>query len=120
MNATQGERIVPDHVRPDQVFDFDVYFDAGLLKDVHDGYKRLHTAAPDIFYTSLNGGHWIVTRYDDQVRILKDSEHFSNRELDIPKSNSPNVMIPLNLDPPDHVRYRALLLKYFGPKAIRD
>lgn len=111
---------VPPHVRPEQVFDFDIYFDQELVQDAHSGYKRLHKLAPDIFFTPRNGGHWIVTRYEDQVQILRDVEHFSNRELDIPKSNSPYVMIPLNLDPPEHTRYRAVLMRYFGAAPVRD
>lgn len=111
---------VPDHVSPEQVFDFDIFFDEELVRDAHSGYKRLHGAAPDIFFTPRNGGHWIVTRYDDQMQILRDVEHFSNRELDIPKSNSPHVMIPLNLDPPEHTRYRAVLMRYFGAAPIRN
>ena len=32
-------------------FDFDIYKDARLQADLHDGFKSLHAAAPDIFWT---------------------------------------------------------------------
>ena len=109
---------IPDHVASDQVFDFDIYADDRLKDDLHGGFKSLHAAAPDIFYTPRNGGHWVVTRFDLISHIMRDSAHFSNRLMDIPKTDTTFVMIPLNLDPPDHAPYRAVLVRYFSPKAI--
>lgn len=108
----------PGHIHPDQIVDFDIYAEPSLFAGVHEGYQRLHSGAPDIFYTPRNGGHWIVTRFDAMSQILRDAEHFSSRELDIPKSNSANVMIPLNLDPPDHAAYRAVLMRHLDRKTI--
>lgn len=110
---------IPTHVKSDQVVPVDIYFDERFKKDLHLGWHSLHAEAPDIFFTPFNGGHWVVTRFDLMSTILRDSEHFSNRELDIPASNSPNVMIPLNLDPPDHTPYRIALMAHFDGKAIR-
>ncbi|MET0987016.1 MAG: cytochrome P450 [Steroidobacteraceae bacterium] len=109
---------VPAHVKQSQVVPVDIYFDARFKKDLHLGWHSLHADAPDIFFTPFNGGHWVVTRFDLMSTILRDSEHFSNRELDIPASNSPNVMIPLNLDPPDHTPYRIALMAHFDRKSI--
>lgn len=118
MNNSSPNVTVPSHVRSEQVVDFDVYTDEALKADLHLGYHALHGTKPDIFYTPRNGGHWMVTRYDLMVPILRDTTHFSNRELDIPKSNSPNVMIPLNLDPPEHARYRAALMRFFDHRTV--
>lgn len=109
---------VPSHVADSQVVDFDIYLDSHMREDLHMGLRRLHSVAPDVFYTPRNGGHWVVTRMDQMTKILQDPEHFSNRELTIPKSNSNNVMIPLNLDPPDHLQYRIVLMRSFDRKAI--
>jgi len=98
MNAEEPVVSVPAHVSPQQVFDFDIYIEPKLAANPHRGYKSLHGTTPDIFYTPRNGGHWVVTRFDHMVAILRDAEHFSNKELVIPKSNSTNVMLPLNLD----------------------
>ena len=99
-------------------FDFDIYKDARLQADLHGGFKTLHAAAPDIFWTPRNGGHWVVTRYDLISQIMRDSVHFSNSQMNIPKTETPFVMIPLNLDPPDHTPFRAVLVRYFSPKAV--
>ena len=99
-------------------FDFDIYRDVRLQDDLHGGFKSLHAAAPDIFWTPRNGGHWVVTRYDLISQIMRDSVHFSNAQMNIPKTETPFVMIPLNLDPPDHTPFRAVLVRYFSPKAV--
>ncbi|WP_336967472.1 cytochrome P450 [Sphingobium aromaticiconvertens] len=111
--------LVPAYVKDEQIFDFDHFMDRRFEVDLQKGYSSLHAEAPDIFYTPRNGGFWVVTRYDLMEQVLRDTEHFSNRELDIPKSNSPYVMIPLNLDPPDHLPFRMALMRHFDPKTIR-
>jgi cytochrome P450 len=118
MNAEVAALAVPEHVKPEQVIDFDIYTEKRLFENLHQAYKELHGSAPDIFFTPRNGGHWIITRFDLMSGILRDAEHFSSRELDIPKSNSHNVMIPLNLDPPDHAAYRAALMRHFDRKFV--
>lgn len=118
MEMAASDLAVPDNVRSDLVVDWDIYTEPKLLQDVHLGWHSLHESAPDIFWTPRNGGHWVVMRYDDQVRVLTDAEHFSSRELHIPPMFNDTVMIPLNLDPPDHTRYRAVLMRHFGPGAI--
>lgn len=109
---------IPAHVRPEQVVDYDYFDDPRLEGDVHIGMRSLHFDAPDVFYSPRNGGFWVVTRHDLMKEVLRDTEHFSNRELSIPKSNSPNLMIPLNLDPPEHLPFRMVLMRQFDRKVI--
>ena len=117
--AAQNEKVViPDHVRPDQVFEFDIYKDPGLLEDLHLGYHDLKRRAPEIFYTPFNGGHWMVTSSALFQRVLKDPANFSNAEIEIPKTMSPHRAIPINLDPPEHTPYRVMLMRHFTPKII--
>lgn len=111
---------VPDHVRTDQIVDYDYFCDARIDNDVQLDVHKLHNETPDIFYSPRQGGFWVVTRFHLMSQILKDTEHFSNRELSIPKSNSPNVMIPLNLDPPEHLGYRMALMRHFDRKKIAE
>ena len=118
MSTTSRPANGPDYVRDDQIVYYDRFEDSRIESDVQLDAHKLHSEAPDIFYSPCNGGHWVVTRFDDMSNLLKDSEHFSNRELDIPPSNSPNVMIPLNLDPPEHLGYRMALMRHFDRKHI--
>ena len=116
--STPAASAVPSFVRPDLVVDFDIYSDPTLLAQPHRGYLALHGKTPDIFYTPRNGGHWVITRFDYMAQILRDPVHFSSRELTIPKSNSKYVMLPLNLDPPDHAAYRATLMRHLDRKWV--
>lgn len=111
---------IPSHVRPEQVHSFDIYSDPRLLKDVHTGYRALQLEAPEIFFTPRNGGHWVVTRFDLIEKVIKDTDNFSNRELEIPKTRSPFVAIPINLDPPEHTPYRKMLMRHFTPRMVAD
>lgn len=109
---------VPPHVSPESVFDFDLYCDARLTDDLQASYATLHSEAPDIFFTPRNGGHWMFTRYEHIFDVVRDPEHFSAREMQIPRVENPPIMIPLNLDPPDNIPYRHALMPYFSPKAV--
>lgn len=118
MDKAVADWTVPEGIGDDLVVDWDIYTAEKLREDIHLGWHWLHDHAPDIFWTPRNGGHWVVMRHDDQVAVLKDAEHFSSRELHIPPMFNANVMIPLNLDPPEHTRYRAVLMRTFGPAPI--
>ncbi len=109
---------VPDHVPADRVFEFNIYGDPRLTDDVQASYQSLHGDAPDIFYSPLNGGHWMITRYEHIFDIVKDYEHFSVREMQIPRIENPPVFIPLSLDPPTNLPYRQALMPHFSPKAV--
>lgn len=111
---------VPPHVRPEQVYRFDIYSDERLLRDLHTGYHAMQQEAPEIFWTPRNGGHWLVTRFDLIEQVIKDAASFSNRELEIPKTQSPFQAIPINLDPPEHTPYRKMLMRYFTPRMVSD
>ncbi len=116
--SASAEVSVPEHIRPDQIYPFDIYQDPRLLRDVHLGYREMAQEAPEIFYTPKNGGHWLVTSYDLVEKVVRDAANFSNREIEIPKTESPFVAIPINLDPPEHTPYRRMLMKHFTPRVI--
>lgn len=119
MNAPLGSRTIPDHVPADLVHDFDMYDDPGLRRDLHRQYARLHNEAPPVFWTPLNGGHWMVTRFDAITQVVMDTTHFSTEHSQIPPIENPPRFLPLNYDPPENMPYRKLLMPYFSPKAIK-
>ncbi len=110
---------VPEHVQADRVFDLDIYNDARFTEDLHESYTTLHEDAPDIFYTPRNGGHWVFSRFDDMAKVLRDYNHFSVREMQIPRVENPPVFIPLSLDPPQSVPYRQALMPHFTLNAVQ-
>lgn len=110
---------VPEHIPETVVFDFDIYGDDRLTENLHESYESLHRDAPDVFWTPRNGGHWMITRYEDIMDVVRDPEHFSVREMQIPRVEDPPLFIPLSLDPPDNIPYRQALMPFFAPKTVR-
>jgi cytochrome P450 len=97
-------------------------FVAGLH---HRRFAALRRDAPVSWHHEPAGrGFWAVTRHADVVRVARDPATFcSGRGLfidDLPPGDprdSPGVLI--NMDPPRHVRYRALVAKGFVPRMIQ-
>lgn len=110
---------VPSHIPPHLVFDFDIYADPRIGEDVQGSYAAALEEVPDIFWTRLNGGHWIAKSFDAIGTIVLDPEHFSVREMQIPRVENPPFFIPLSLDPPDNLPYRKAMMPMFGPAAIK-
>lgn len=100
------------------VFDFDIYSDPLLAKDVHAGYLALKEKAPPLFWTPRNGGHWVALASTDVLHIMQHPEKFSNRQLSIPANPDAPRMIPESLDPPEHRKYRQFLRPWFESSAI--
>ena len=117
--ATRAAEI-PPHVRPEQVFELDIYADPRIGDDVQGSYSQALRDAPDIFWTPLNGGHWVVKRLDLIADIVKKPDVFSAREMQIPRVANPPRFIPLSLDPPENVPYRHVLMPKFSPRAVAE
>lgn len=119
----------PDHVPEELVYDFDMYFDEGLLREPHGRMAEILRDAPPIFWTPRNGGYWVVARYDEVYAASRDTETFSSvlnspEELAWLRANLPEEIkhfplpTPINLDPPLHSIFRGPLQKTFSPKAM--
>jgi cytochrome P450 len=109
---------VPAHVPPELVREFD-YLSCPPGQNIVDFWKPLHDG-PDIFFTPCNGGHWVMTRFDDVAAILADPRRFSSRFVNVPKSAVPEAMPIIGTDPPLHTDYRRLVAPFFSPKAIHN
>lgn len=119
MNAHSTISAVPDHIPEHLVFDFDIYGDPRVSQDVQGSYAAVMADAPDIFWSRLHGGHWIAKSFDAITQIVTDPEHFSVREMQIPRVENPPFFIPLSLDPPENLPYRRAMMPMFGPVAIK-
>jgi len=111
----------PD-TRPDiparLVADVDIFNLDGVQSDVQLAWRRLQQAYPDIFWTPRNGGHWIATRAADIRHIQSEHRSFSNSQTFIPAAQLPAKLVPLNLDPPEHGAFRAILAPAFTPSVL--
>lgn len=84
-----------------------------------ESWIALRDKSPGIIWTTANGGHWIATRGDLIRSILADYEHFSSRQLMVPKEFAISQLIPVGADPPEHLQYRALVNKIFSPASVK-
>jgi len=68
---------------------------------------------------------WAITKHADIIELSKQPELFLNAPrlavftLDMPPPPEGEVRHLLNMDPPDHARYRRLASSWFTPRAIR-
>lgn len=112
---------IPAHVAPSLVREFDLYKTSAEDGDYHTWYHTRYQAAdtPDIFWTTANGGHWVATRGEDFKRFVGEPEFYSSSINTVPRERVFGVpVVPLQLDPPDHAKYRALLTPAFSPKSV--
>ncbi|HUP84435.1 MAG TPA: cytochrome P450 [Acidimicrobiales bacterium] len=89
----------------------DVY-DPAFLADPYPAYARLRDEDP---VHQVQPGAWLVSRYDDVTRILRDHDRFSSSPMNM---GAPGFKFLIGSDPPDHTRLRRLVNKPFHPAAI--
>lgn len=112
--------LAPAHVPAELVTDVDIYALPGHADDPQLAWKALDTpGGPGLVWTPRNGGHWIVTGGDLIWTLLADIERLSARDLAVPPGTSLYPMIPNQSDEPEHRHYRATILPFFRPRAIR-
>ena len=124
MQATAAVR--PSHVPPELVGGFNLMDDPSMLPqplgDPHTAIARL-LDGPPVFYSlnmTRNGeGAWIVGRAEDQRRVLEDGVTFSsNRNIFSSALGETWPLIPLEIDPPEHGKWRSLLNPLLSPRRV--
>jgi cytochrome P450 len=101
------------------VFDFDIYGDPRVGEDVQGSYAAALADAPDVFWTGATAATGSSRVSTPSRRWSLDPEHFSVREMQIPRVENPPFFIPLSLDPPENLPYRRAMMPMFGPVAIK-
>ncbi|MDG2002302.1 MAG: cytochrome P450 [Novosphingobium sp.] len=131
-NSRTVER--PSHVPEEAVHEFDYFRDEGLFTDPHQRILDLVDAAPPLFWTPHNGGHWMAVGYNEAFHILREPETFSSALMSaeaaqqagptrLPDGRRIPMMTPIMMDPPQHTRLRGPLQKTFSPRtaiALKD
>jgi cytochrome P450 len=82
-------------------------------------YAGLRDFAPAVsapFSRSRSGNVVILSRYDDVHRALRAPELFEANGANEMGQQRP--VIPLDIDPPEHAKYRKLLDPLFSPRAV--
>jgi cytochrome P450 len=132
LDSIRVDRPAPPHVPKDRLVD--LAFAMGMVpNDLVDPYEPCGwLSGPEIprllfnpkgeagYGISGSNGSWVVTHYEDIDRVYSDNEAFSNKGT----AEFQRVIgetfrsIPLAIDPPEHGKYRAFLLKYLSPSRV--
>lgn len=117
----------PAHVPDALVYDFDAYRDPELIADAPKRIARMVKEAPPVFWTPRAGGQWVIQDYEALFKAYRDWDTFSSSFATPEQVKAMAAMVPpgvrvpqarpINLDPPEHTKYRAPLQKTFSPKA---
>ena len=92
----------------------------------HDQYKRLRAEQPICWHEAPpHAGFWAVTKYKDIQHISRTPQDFSswrggtNLEDYGEEDIGPIRMLLVNMDPPQHVKYRKLISRGFTPRMVK-
>lgn len=127
MQAASVNAEIPAHVPPELVRPFSHMASEGMLPAPGAcPYRTLQQLyrGPRIFYSPPLGrmleGNWVLTRNEDIRYVLTHADIFSSKGI----AGFSHLlgeswdMIPLEVDPPDHTRYRQFLGPLFSPGRV--
>jgi cytochrome P450 len=114
----------PDHVPPELVVDAPIAGQAPgsdpylQLAALHDGPRAIFKApSPD-----QPNGAWVISRAEDVRFVLQNAALFSSREI-APFARYVGETwptIPIELDPPEHMKFRLPLNPIFSPNRMKQ
>ncbi len=92
----------------------------------HPEWTYLRRHAPVFWYDRPNvDPFWAITRHADIIELSKQPERFLNEPRiavftnEMPPPEERSVRHLLNMDPPDHGKYRNVASKQFTPRVVR-
>ena len=75
-----------------------------------------------LVHSDLYGGFWMLTRFDDVTAAALDHESFTSAVVGTtvipPSQPRADPLLPIELDPPEHSRYRGLVNALFAKPRI--
>lgn len=105
-----------EHGRP--VRDFD--FHGRALDDVFAEYREMHERCP-VAHSPRYGGFTFIAKHEDVFSAERQPDVYSVApSMLLPSFGTDVPMIPIDIDPPEHLAYRRLLLPLFTPRALDE
>ncbi|HEX7855555.1 MAG TPA: cytochrome P450 [Sphingobium sp.] len=114
---------IPDHVPAELVYDAKVTEGAEFLAAPHKYMAELHQKAPPIYFdpgSEHRPPAWQLLKYEDAYFALRKPEYFTTFGSGPFPRDPENYwrILPLEVDPPEHRKYRAIVDPLVTPKAI--
>jgi cytochrome P450 len=100
-----------------------VDFDPADVESLQDPYPRFAAfrKGTQLRYSRAHGGFWVACRYDEVRDIASQPNLFSSAVgTTIPALANARPLIPLEVDPPAHSRFRKLLSPYFTRRRAEE
>lgn len=89
-----------------------------LAPRFHETLARVRASCP-VTRSDRHGGFWLVTGYDDVLRVAQDWGTFSSAHgLTVPPAPITVRNIPVEVDPPLHRAYRRLINPHLTPAVV--
>ncbi len=112
---------VPDHVPPELIRQAGLIYGPEFLADPYKFFPAMHEKFPPVFYdVGPFGNAWVLTKHEDALFALRHAEYFSNEDA-TPFPRDPNnyfYFIPIEIDPPDHRKYRNIVDPIVSPQGV--
>ncbi|HET7769797.1 MAG TPA: cytochrome P450 [Chloroflexota bacterium] len=100
--------------------DFDIH-DPAFAADPYPTYDRLRADCP-VVHGTKHGGYWLLTRYEDVREAARDWRTYTSSVPGVTSipvaTRRTEPQLPLEVDPPLHSRYRALVNPVFSQARI--
>lgn len=91
-----------------------------LSEVLYSTLARMRSGCP-VAHSDQHGGFWVVTDYDDVLRVAQDWETFSSAHgLTVPAAPIATRSIPVEVDPPIQRVYKRLINRYFTPAVVSE
>lgn len=114
---------IPDHVPPELVFDLGHIVSPEFLRDPYEFYPSLHEKYPPLFYdvNPMIGGSWVTIKHANSFKALRSTDFTIKEAAPFPRSPDNYFrLLPVELDPPEHRKYRNILDPMLSPKAVLE
>src|SRR4029453_1327440 len=89
-----------------------------LAQNLHETLATMRAEHP-VAWSEEHGGFWVVTRYEDVLRVAQDWRTFSSAQgVSVPGTKMVVRAIPEHLDPPLHREFKRLINAWFTPAVV--
>ncbi|MGE0386672.1 MAG: cytochrome P450 [Gammaproteobacteria bacterium] len=113
--STMEERAVASGIA---VLDFDPEADT-RFEDDPDAMWELAWRNGPLFYSRAARGFFVASRFESARDVLTDPSMFSSvQNMAYSRVETVSRLLPVNLDPPDHKKYREVLLPLLSPTSV--
>jgi len=117
-----GKDDIPDHVPRDLIRTSGLIYSPEFLADPYAFFPAMHEKFPPVWYdVGPFGNMWNLIKHEDALFALRHAEYFSTEDS-TPFPRDPEdyfYFIPIEMDPPDHRKYRNIVDPYISPKAVQ-